>query len=731
MFLKKLEVQGFKSFAQKTVLDFEQGISAIVGPNGSGKSNIADALRFVLGEQGMRNIRAKKSEDLIFSGSSSKAKMNIAQTTLYFDNKDKVFPVDFAEVSVSRKIFRDGDNQYFINNSQVRLRDLAEFMAKVKLGLRGYTIINQGMGDYILNASPKERKDIMDEALGLREFQIKKNESILKLNQTGNNLEKTESIIRELIPHLRFLERQVEKLQEKEKLEMELVKLEKKFFSSKFFSLKKEFDENIKRQNNVSSIILKLKGELKNINESLANEEKKVAGFFEDVEKFEKELFKVESKKSELQIELGKLEGAIYFQARSKNIKQAPQFAPISISYIKERLSEIKNFLNGILTATSLEDVKSNANSFSKLFEKLSHDVDLGRVPIESSSQETDNEDEDEVIKLKKEKEETLNSLKDIEKIFFDIKENIKNLNLSYHKEKENIFNLRGEKNEKEHRLNISQIDIQELNFKIDREKIEMDLLNKEKEALILVGDNFLVGEVSDLSSDLSTLSRDIERIKIKLETVELIDRSIFLEYEETKGRVEFLKKEVADLNSAIISLESAILKLNSEIEGIFKKSFSSINKSFNKYFNILFNGGSARLEIVNEKKEDDDNSSKESILGVDVFISLPHKKVDSLSVLSGGERTLSSLALLFALVSISPPPFLVLDEIDAPLDEANAGRFLKILDDLKGHTQFVIITHNRETMRQADILYGVAMQEDGISKLLSLKFEEALKTID
>ncbi len=729
MFLKKLEIQGFKSFAQKTILDFELGISAIVGPNGSGKSNIADALRFVLGEQGMRNVRVKKNEDLIFSGSGSKSKMNIAQATLYFDNSNKIFPVNFTEVSISRKIFRDGENQYFINNSQVRLKDLAEFISKAKLGLKGYTIINQGMGDHILNASEKERKEMVDEALGLREFQIKKNESILKLNQTKNNLEKTESIQRELSPHLKFLKKQVQKLEEKEKLEEELVKLEKKFVTSKFLSLKKEFDQKNKTKEELDKLLLDVQNSQKEISLKLEDEEKKVSGFFEDLEIYEKDLFKIESKKSELQRDLGKIEGAIDFQARSRKV--VPQFTPISISHIKEKLSHIKNILGGLLKASSLDEMKKETKNLSDLFDGLLKDVESGKVSINSSDKEED-EGKDEIKKLKEEREKVLESLKETESIFVEIKEKIKDFNISHHKEKENIFNLRTEKKEKEFLSNKYRQELFDLSFKLGEIKRELEILDIKKDAFLKDGD-FSENIASEDSSfgDFSGILREIERTKIKLETAELIDKSIIKEYEETKERLEFLEKETKDLEDATESLNSAIKKLELEVEDRFKKSFNDINKNFNKYFNILFGGGSAKLEIVSEKpSEGEDNLKKESVLGVDVSVSLPGKNVSSLSILSGGERTLSSLALLFALVSTSPPPFLVLDEVDAPLDEANASRFLKILDELKNQTQFVIITHNRETMRQADILYGVTMQEDGVSKLLSLKFNEAEEII-
>ena len=729
VYLKKLEIQGFKSFAQKTTLEFERGVSVVVGPNGSGKSNVADALRFVLGEQGMKNIRAKKSEDLIFSGSQTKSKMNIATASLFFDNKDRVFPVDFSEVVVSRKIFRDGENQYFVNNSQVRLKDLAEFIAKAKLGLKGYTIINQGMGDQILSASPAQKKEIIDDALGLKEFQIKKNNSILKLNQTKNNLEKTESLIRELTPHLKFLKRQADKLEEKSQLEKKLSEFEKKFLSGRFHLIKKQLSQSSGKKIDAEGLISSLKKELEKIEEELLLEEKKVSGFFIELESEEKKLFEIESKKSSLQREAGKLEGAIEFQKRSKKV--VPLFIPVNIAHIKERLGNLKKLLAGILEAASLDSAKQKTKELEEALGVLVKDVESGSVRQESKENIEDDSSSLELEKLENKKKEFLDQLKNAEQEFLDIKDKIKNLNLSHHKEKENIFDLRSRKNDTSNRLFRSQSELAVFNKEIEELNREMELLNKEKAVLDSGENNFLIDEVANglSSADLSDISREIERIRIRLETAELIDESIAKEYEETRVRLEFLNKEVDDLRSAMTSLRSAISKLESQIEEKFKSSFNSINKNFNKYFSILFGGGKASLELVKENKEEDsEDEGGAQVLGVEVNVSLPGKKISSISVLSGGERTLSSLALLFALVSTSPPPFLVLDEIDAPLDEANSNRFLKILDELKKNTQFIMITHNRESMRQADVLYGVTMQEDGISRLLSLKFEEADK---
>lgn len=738
MYLKRLEIQGFKSFAQKAVLDFEKGISAIVGPNGSGKSNVADALKFVLGEQGMRNVRAKKSEDLIFSGSQSKARLNMAQTVLYFDNSDKIFPIDSSEVNIGRKIFRDGENQYFINNSQIRLKDLAEFIAKAHLGLKGYAIVSQGMADHILSASYKERKEIIDEALGLKEFQLKKNDSISKLNQTKNNLEKAESMLRELAPHLKFLTRQVGKLEEKTQLEKKLAQLEKKFIEGKLKAAKSSWKDFSDKKTVLSVTQERLQKEILEVSATLEEEEKKVSGFFSELENLEKSLFSLEQKKSSIERELGKVEGALYFRSKSKNI-ETQVFAPVDFSYVKTNLNAVRNILKEMSQASSLEDVAKKSNEVSSLLDKLLSDIDAGRIAL-PKKEESEKESFDEADELSAQKEKYSALLKEINEEFLKVKNRIRQINLDHHSEKERMFNLKNQKREKESAYERNREIVVDIERNIERLNAEIEFLNKEAGSLKMESADILSGDALDISlpEDLSDVSREVDRIKIKLETAEMIDESIVKEYEETKNRYEFLSKEVADLGAAIISLNATLKKLEAQIEERFETSFDAISKNFDKYFKVLFGGGFGKIEIVresqlNENGENTDSEEQEAgetIQGIDVVVSLPGKKISSLSVLSGGERALCSLAFLFALVASSPPPFLVLDEVDAALDEANSRRLAQILEELKKKTQFIVITHNRETMHQADVLYGVTMQEDGISKLLSIKFSEAEKLI-
>jgi len=248
VYLKKLEIAGFKSFASKTTLDFlidtkngkNQGITAIVGPNGSGKSNIADALRWVMGEQSMKNLRGKKSEDIIFAGSGKKARLGSAHVTLYLDNSDKKIPLEFEEVSVTRKIFRSGESEYLINGSRVRLQDIVDILAKAGVGKESYAVVNQGMADSVLNATPAERRAVIEDAAGVKQYQIKKERSIRKLHSTHQNLERVRGLIEEITPHLRMLKRQADKAAQSENVIRELSEKQTKLFSYLWHNFQKE-----------------------------------------------------------------------------------------------------------------------------------------------------------------------------------------------------------------------------------------------------------------------------------------------------------------------------------------------------------------------------------------------------------------------------------------------------------------------------------------------------------
>ncbi|OGH85142.1 MAG: hypothetical protein A2493_02950 [Candidatus Magasanikbacteria bacterium RIFOXYC12_FULL_33_11] len=250
MYVKKLEINGFKSFANNTTIDFpspkkngQYSVTAIVGPNGSGKSNVVDAFRWVLGEQSMKHLRGKKSEDVIFAGSEGKGKMGLASVTMLLDNKDKRVKVDYDELEISRKLYRSGDSEYLLNGSPVRLIDLQILLAQAQFGQGSYSVISQGTIDRLLLQTPSERKGFFDEAVGIKEFQIKRHHSMLKLNKTSENIAQAEAMLHEVEPHLKTLKKQVSKLEKRQEVEMGLRETQEKYY----FTLHSNLSENLSK----------------------------------------------------------------------------------------------------------------------------------------------------------------------------------------------------------------------------------------------------------------------------------------------------------------------------------------------------------------------------------------------------------------------------------------------------------------------------------------------------
>lgn len=726
MYLKKLELHGFKSFAPSTTLEFQRGISAVVGPNGSGKSNVADALRFVLGEQSMKSIRSKKGEDLIFSGSPSKSRMSVASVTLYFDNTDGAFPLAFETVIIKRKIFRDGENQYFINDAQVRLKDLAELIAKAKLGLKGYTIINQGMGDAILDASAKDRKEIIFEALGLREFQLKRQESLLKLSHTQVNLEKAEGIAKELEPHVKFLRRQAEKIEERHKVERRLKSTELAYALRRARACEEKLGQLsfgvAEREKRVAG----LRRAVDAAGREIEAGDTETAQAFSGVSQLEHALSKEESARNGIEREIGKIEGM--FSMMKENVAPA---AHIDISYVKIKMEELNQRLADVIREGTYEAIRQKLDHFARAFGELLESITAGKAQQSGAASEKNGH-----AKIEREHTRLADLLRTSDERIKEIKEEIKKIHTQHAEGLKRIFEMKNEKKENEMELRRAEEDYAALRGETEHVRAELGMLNKEKSVLESGKAVSIIEDDLPLEGSDEDVRKNIERLKIRLESIDLIDDGVTREYEETKTRFEFLSRESQDLRQAIVSLHKVIKELDGMISVRFRDAFKKINENFNTYFKMLFEGGSARLEISEGWRAQDheegsapEEGEGDADEGVEMEVALPRKKMTGLSILSGGERALTSLALLFALVSTSPPPFLVLDEIDAPLDEANSVRFAKILSELKGHTQFVVITHNRETMRQSNILWGVTMQEDGISKILSLKLEAAQET--
>jgi chromosome segregation protein len=758
MYLKSLEITGFKSFAKKANLNFTSPITGIVGPNGSGKSNVAEAFRFVLGEQSIKSLRGKKGEDMIWNGGgeASASRSNRASVKLTFDNSRRLFSgIDFEEVSVERVVNRDGANEYLLNGSQVRLKDIVELLASAHIGATGHHIISQGEADRILGASIRERREMIEDALGLKIHQWKKLESIKKLERTEENMKQVESLRREIAPHLRFLKKQVEKLEKAEELRKELIVLYREYFASEDYYIKNEKDKILAELRGPKAELEVLDSDLANAKKILT-ESKSADKKSEEIISFEEKLKNVRIEKDNLVRELGRVQGELNANKRAiekEEIRQKQE------EYQTVYLKDVEAIVGKVESLRSISDV---GQLFSEVLSLLKNFITSHRSNIDST---LIGEAKEEIAKLDEEKkkfeikiEEATRLEAGLQKEYNDIRQAIEKEKDTDREAEKNIFKIIARQNE--------------IRNVIARESNRLEVINREEiafkqelgQAGIIVGREAvdyrdLMGALAtkdqgspEVRSEQEERKKKIERNKIRLEDSGLGGGSeVLKECRETEERDAFLMRELADLEKAKEELLNLIKDLDVRIDYEFKSGILKINSEFKKYFVMMFGGGHAELEVVKEVKRrkvsdveglnnllgggngdesemsEGAESNENTLEGLDVNVSLPKKRVKGLLMLSGGERALTSIALLFAISQVNPPPFIILDETDAALDEANSKKYADMIEDLSKQSQLILITHNRETMSRAGVIYGVTMGADGASRLLSIAFEEAV----
>ncbi len=731
--LKRLEIAGFKSFAKKTLLDFSSAATAIVGPNGSGKSNVAEAFRFALGEQSMKSMRGKRSEDLIWSGSHSSARSNRAAVTIVFDNTKKIFPkLEYEEVAIERAVFRDGTSEYSINGSRVRLRDVHELLAGANIGETGHHIISQGEADRILASHPRERRSMLEDALGLKLFEFKKQEAERKLEKTEENMREVELLRREIAPHIRFLSKQVEKLDRAEELAKELRALSQTYLAIEdaYLTLEKEKAEGNLRT--VRERLAVLQGELHSFEERATTDVEGVRRS-EIVRGHERELDRLSAERSTLSREVGRIEGALESaKRRTQAVLQEP-YAKIPREDLSALKTEAEHPVIEGDVASLTAALSSLRNAITAFFERYASPADDYLA-----------EEEQAVMRLESERAQIVEK----EAALVERIEQAKNTLA-----KARQATLAHEETGREQNRHLLELADQKAKLETEIVRIEsrlgeLDNLREEyerdrAEILALAGATALSFEqLSELPNEDRKTQEDrkraLERLKIRVEEAGGSGEDVRHEYNEAKEREEFLAREIADLTNSAAGLRELIADLDVELTKTFAEGLAKVNTSFGEFFSLMFGGGGAKLvleDIPEPGSEDEDEFGesdepvrrKNAKPGIEISVNLPKKRVQSLMQLSGGERALTSIALIFAMSQVNPPPFLILDETDAALDEANSRRYGDMIENLAKKSQLIVITHNRETMSRAGILYGVTMGGDGISKLLSVKFEEAV----
>jgi chromosome segregation protein len=756
MRLQQIEISGFKSFAKKSSLSFTAPVTAVVGPNGSGKSNVVEAFRFVLGEQSMKSMRGKNGSDLIFRGGTGAPKLSRAHVSITFDNSDKVFafmphgdssgesktPVLFDTVTFSRELFADGTSKYSMNGTEIKLKQMVELLSSVNIGASGHHIISQGEADGILRANTKDRREILEDALGLKIYHYRIKESESKLAKTLETLKDVQSLRRELAPHLTFLKKQVEKIEKGRVIRDELQNALTRFLSTEKIELSKEEIRLREATDFIESKKSSLEKELGALPEKTDVSDN---SFFQKIEESKSSIRELQEKRRIVEQRIGRLEGMIeahraisMSQSSSQSEGPSISFAPTEYSQL---LSDIEFFVLSVKNATSLEMAQNAITSLSPLIEKLK-----ARQPQKTKNTNTNINIPDiketvlELESLQKDLSPLISKEQEFQNTVLELEKNREQSIRSTATSTENRYRIASEIKQCESELQI--LAVNRATFIERKERFDQEI----KEAGFLFGPAFLHSLHSSQSQDgldMYDLKRSIDRLKIRLEEHSGIGNDVVSEYENTKERDAFLTKEMVDIETSIKNLESLIVDLKKVLDERFTKGVETINERFGDFFKTMFGGGSAFLSITVEKKRKKksdtevlDEEELEEISdapegferGIDVHVNLPDKKVKELSMLSGGERSLVSIALLFAISQVNPPPFLVLDETDAALDEANSRRYGDMVERLSEYSQLIVVTHNRETMSRATVLYGVTLGADSGSKLLSIKFDEAVK---
>ncbi|MDO8559903.1 MAG: AAA family ATPase [bacterium] len=759
MHLESLEITGFKSFATTTALKFPAaaagtrgGITAIVGPNGSGKSNITDGIRWALGEQSLKTLRGKKAEDVIFSGSDKKARLGLAEVSLVLNNEDRAMPVDFPEVVITRRLYRNGEGEYLLNKQPIRLTDAVLLMAKANFGQKSYSVIGQGMVDAILNATPQERKEFFEEAAGVKQYQLKREQSVRKLQHTWENIRQAEAVIEEIEPRLRSLQRQVKKLEQREQLIQELSGKQREYYGRAWRAMQEE--ERV------------VKPRLQEFQRQLQEQTRQLQGVQQQLDRLEQEDRRTEvfnrlqqryQKAVEAKSQLRETQLLLRNKIELAKTKAALSAIPVPLPEIVTRLERVAatydEFVQQLSAARKPEDLarlQERAKTVSGTLRELLSELQHGK------QRRTEAVDPQMVADL----ERASGKLEAFEAEVASAQREITEFNTTEEAKRGKFFDLQRQFQARQQELNATAAMLSELRVamaKLDtrREALEEEV-KTELQSTAWLHEYQPAGAGED-----PQLSASVHQLKRQLEFIGGIEPQTVSEYHQTKERYDFLSTQVADLRTALEQLRTVIEELDATIHRQFHDSFRQINHEFGRYFKVLFNGGKAELDAITqevaeaeEEKQveaaaegvevaDEADQEEEEIrrllrgrtgkvvAGVEIRATPPGKKLVSVTMLSGGERALTSIALISAIIANNPSPFVVLDEVDAALDEANSERFGAILEELSGKTQFIVITHNRATMHRAAVLYGVTMGDDGVSRILSLQLEEGEKLVN
>ena len=728
MQLKHIKLSGFKSFVDPTKISFPTNMVGVVGPNGCGKSNVIDAIRWVLGELSAKNLRGESMVDVIFNGSEKRKASGQCSIELLFDNSSAKIGGEYAsynEVSIKRVMTRDAQSDYFINNAKCRRKDVQDIFLGTGLGPSSYAIIEQGMVSKLVSAKPDELRTHIEEAAGVSKYRERRRETESRIKRTKENLSRVKDIRDEIGRLIKRLENQAKAAEKYKKLNDEKSQIE--LDTAILFSLEaKNNRDNLQKKLDSLNRDLKIKNaesetiqsqidQFRTENESVLTEyesaQKNFYSIGAEIAKREANLQNINKTENETKFKLEKTKENL--EKAKETEKNFDELSPSeqAIHILNEIIATLKKY------SIQNDSILDKANKLKVLLAEI---LNIASAQSKTLTEEYQSRQEDlskeifEAEKLKSSIEEEMQTYVEessqAESVLISLRQKQSKFN-------ENLRSLENNKSIVE--LDSRSISEKITNIRLDLKTYEINLENSNKKikAAGIDIEKIDFTKYEDLSiSELEDKLADIEAKIIRLGAINLAAPE---EIEEESKRKEELDKQYDDLIEALDKLNGAIKKIDNETKTIFKDSFDAVNIKLKEVFPKLFGGGLAELNLT-----DDDPLHA----GVILMARPPGKKNSSISQLSGGEKALTALALVFAIFDLNPAPFCLLDEVDAPLDDLNTLRFINMVEEMSKTVQFIFITHNKVSMERSDYLMGVTMQEAGVSRMVSVDVNQAVE---
>ncbi|MDC0244111.1 AAA family ATPase [Pseudomonadota bacterium] len=728
MQLKHIKLAGFKSFVDPTRISFPTNMVAVVGPNGCGKSNVIDAVRWVLGELSAKNLRGESMSDVIFNGSDLRKPSGQCSIELLFDNSMGKLGGEYAkynEISIKRMMTRDGQSHYSMNNTRCRRKDVQDIFLGTGLGPRSYAIIEQGMVSKIVSAKPEEMRVFIEEAAGISKYKERRKETEQRIKKTKENLSRVKDIRDEIQRLINRLQNQAKAAEKYKKLQVEEKELKLKISILNTLSAKAKKDSLSSKISQLSNQVSVKSAEVNTHQASIDQIKTEHASVLSAFEVAQKNFYTIGSEIARYETNLQNINKAILgYEEGLSRAKDRYAEALDNESSI-ENLSPKEKAMK-LLDAIS-EGLKDFGPSADSILSKAAELKDLLTSILKITSAQSKNITNEYLLRqneiseqLGQAKENKLKAENDLSVLVG--KSSTAESELNSIRQKQSVVDASIQ--DVENKKSIAALDLRSLeeklnNLKLDLRTFEVNLDNASetlKKAGISIADlnpgDYEAMDLSDLESSLASTQSSI----ISLGAINLAAPD---EIAEESKRIDELDSQLQDLNEALDKLQSAIKKIDVESKMKFDESFNAVNSKIKEIFPKLFGGGKAALQLI-------DGDSFNS--GITLAAQPPGKKNATISQLSGGEKAMTALSLVFALFELNPAPFCMLDEVDAPLDDINATRFVAMVEEMSDRVQFIFITHNKISMEKSDHLMGVTMQEAGVSRVVSVDVKEALK---